>query len=98
MSIICCPPKLDQVAQMDMIIGVGLGCATVKKGDELVYCEPTNPNGWEDFWTVQDAENEARKDPDHDWIIDMQGPLRGKTYKRMGEDNWVLIDSNRGIA
>ena len=39
----------------------------------------------------------TRKDPDHEWTIDMQGPLQGETYKRMGEDNWVLIDSNKGF-
>jgi len=77
---------------------LGFGNAIVTKDDEIIYSEPNHAEGWDAFWTTQTAENEARKDPDHEWTIDMQGPLQGETYKRMGEDNWVLIDSNKGFA
>ena len=69
----------------------------MQKDDEVVYSEQ-QAEGLDDFWTTQTAENEARKDPNHEWIIDLQGPLSGRTYKRIGEDNWVLIDQNRGFA
>lgn len=103
-ELIVCPPPIPQVAPMNMMIAVGFGDALVTKDDEIVYSEieveifnetheVNNP-----YWTVQDAENEARKDPDHEWIIDLQGPLQGMTFKRMSEDNWVLIDQNRGFA
>jgi hypothetical protein len=96
-KVFICPPPIPQVAPMNMMIAVGFGMASVQMDGELVYSdikveefneihEANNP-----YWTVQDAENEARKDPDHEWIIDMQGPLQGRTYKRMGEDNWVLM-------
>ena len=103
-KVFICPPPIPQVAPMTMMIAVGLGMASVQMDGEFVYSdveveefneihEANNP-----YWTVQDAENEARKDPDHEWIIDMQGPLQGLTFKRMGEGNWVLIDSNKGFA
>ena len=82
-----------------MMIAVGFGIAMVQKDGEIVYNEmDVDAESWDDFWTTQTAENEARKDPDHEWIIDMQGPLQGRTFKRMSEDNWVLIDSNIGFA
>ena len=104
-NVIICPPNIPQVAPMNMMIAVGFGDALVTKDDEIIYSEinielfnQTHEANLLPYWRVQDAENEARKDPDHEWTIDMQGPLQGKTYKRMGEDNWVLIDSNKGFA
>ena len=97
--------KNQVVAPMNMMIAVGFGDALVTKDDEIIYSEinielfnQTHEANLLPYWRVQDAENEARKDPDHEWTIDMQGPLQGETYKRMGEDNWVLIDSNKGFA
>jgi len=104
-NVIICPPNIPQVAPMNMMIAVGFGDALVTKDDEIIYSEinielfnQTHEANLLPYWRVQDAENEARKDPDHEWTIDMQGPLQGETYKRMGEDNWVLIDSNKGFA
>jgi len=104
-KVFICPPLIPQVAPMNMMIAVGFGMASVQMDGELVYSDikveefnETHEANLLPYWRVQDAENEARKDPDHEWTIDMQGPLQGETYKRMGEDNWVLIDSNNGFA
>jgi hypothetical protein len=104
MSVIICPQSIDQVASMDEVIATGFGIAIVQKDGEIVYSD-FEVQQWNEtheanlpYWTVRDAENEAWKDPGHEWIVDIQGPLQGRTYKRMGEDNWVLIDSNRGFA
>jgi len=58
-------PMQEELA-MDEIIAVGFGDAHVEKDGEIIYSEPTE-HGKHSFWTVQDAENEAMKDPDHDW-------------------------------
>lgn len=92
-----CPP-VQQIAPMDMLIGVGFGLAMVTKDGELVYQEPSNPNGWDDFWTTADAERAANAGPDHDWRIMLDAPLRSREYQRHGPDKWVLIDSGRGFA
>lgn len=87
------------VAPMDMVIAVGFGAACVIKDDEQVYNENDNKSGdWDKYWTVQDAENEALKDPCHDWRIVKHGPMHGETFQRQGKGKWVCIESNRGFA
>jgi hypothetical protein len=84
------------VAPMDMLIAVGFGSATVTKDGELVYDEMSISG--ENYWTVQDAENLAIKEPDCDWRINKEGPLHGETFQRQGDNNWVCVESNRGFA
>lgn len=90
--------RLIQQAPMDMLIAVGFGEAKVTKNGETVYSELNCHEDTEKFWTVQDAENEALKDPDHDWRIILFAPLRGKTFQRHGDGNWVLVEENMGFA
>lgn len=82
---------------MDEIIAVGFGDAHVEKDGEIIYSEPTEYDG-HSFWTVQDAENEAMKDPDHDWRIALYAPLRGRTFQRQGKSKWVLVEEDMGFA
>jgi hypothetical protein len=82
---------------MDMIIAVGFGAAYVTCGNKMVYDENSLKDG-DEYWTVQDAENAALKTPNHSWIIQLQGPLRGRTYQRHAAGKWVLTDSNEGFA
>lgn len=84
------------VAPMDMLIAVGFGYAAVTKDGEPVY-EECNIEDESEFWTTQDAEDLARKDPDHDWRIILEAPLSGRTYQRHGEDKWMLIAKNPGF-
>ena len=84
------------VAPMDMRIAVGFGDALVTKDGKILYDE----NNIEDenaFWTTQNAEDLARKDPDHDWRIVLNAPLSGRTYQRHGDDQWMLIEKNMGF-
>jgi hypothetical protein len=83
-------------APMDMVIAVGFGSAIVTKDDELVYSEDRVEN--ETYWTVQDAENIAKLEPDCDWRIAKHGPLHGETFQRQGDGLWVCVESNQGFA
>lgn len=85
-----------RVAPMDMLIAVGFGSAIVTKDDELIYDE--NSISGDNYWTVQDAENLAKLEPDCDWRIEKHGPLHGETFQRQGENNWVCVESNEGFA
>ena len=80
----------------DGLIAVGFGSADVTKDGRCVL------NGEDpdltDYITGADAEKLAAADPDHDWRIDLQAPLSGRTYQRQGEGNWVLVDQNEGFA
>lgn len=85
-----------RVAPMNMVIAVGFGSATVTKGPELIYDEQQVED--EKYWTVQDVENLAEKEPDLDWRITKFGPMHGETFQRQGAGNWVCIESNEGFA
>lgn len=88
---------LVQEATMDMLIGVGFGDAHVERDGEIIYQEDCGDT-MQKLWTFQDAENEALKDPDHDWRVVLFGPLRGRTFQRHGEGKWVLVEENGGFV
>lgn len=84
------------IAPMDMVIAVGFGIANVTKDGVVIYDENSVKN--EKFWTVKDAENRAKKDPDHDWRIFLDAPLSMREYQRQGENLWVLVEKGEGFA
>jgi hypothetical protein len=95
-------PAVEQIASMDMVIAVGFGIAQVTKDDELIYQEKTYPmdlpfSEWNDP-TLDKFEEMALKDPDHDWRVLLEAPLRGRTYQRHDIGKWILIESNMGFA
>lgn len=91
----CLP--VEKVAPMEMLIAVGFGSACVTCDDEIVYGEMEFEREGKELWTTQDAENEALKNPEHDWRIEKFGPLHGEVYQRHEPGKWVLIDSNIGF-
>lgn len=91
-----CNP-VTELASMDQVIGVGFGYAALTQDDQLIYMEPARYDI--DWWmTVGHAERLALEEPDHNWQISLQAPLRGRTYQRHGPGKWVLIESNEGFA
>jgi hypothetical protein len=92
-----CPP-VEKIAPMDMMIAVGFGIAAVTKDGQPVYTESQDAESWDDFWTTQEAESAALEDPNHDWLIILEAPLRGRTYQRHAPRQWVLIESTPGFA
>ena len=86
-----------RVAPMDMVIAVGFGMAIVTKDNQLIYSEDRIDSD-DSYWTVQDAENLAKLEPDCDWRIQKEGALHGETFQRQGDNNWVCVESNRGFA
>ena len=93
----CFHNPIYDIAPMGMLIAVGFGYAKVTKDFKTVYNEMDHENP-EEYWTTQDAENEALKDPDHDWRIVLYAPLYGRIFQRQGDGEWVLIGENEGFA
>ena len=89
-----CPP-VEQVADMNMLIAVGFGCAMVTRGKKVVYMEGPND---EDYRKLSEFEAMAVADPNHDWRVTLEAPLRGRVYQRHDVAKWVLIESNMGFA
>lgn len=89
-----CAP-VEAVAPLDMIIAVGFGVAQVTKGDEIIFQESM---GDEEFHELQEFENMAKADPDHDWRALLVAPLREREYQRHGDEHWALVRSGEGFA
>jgi hypothetical protein len=82
---------------LDAVIAVGFGTAGVTRDGVEVWSEGS-ADDFGDCWTVQDAEDEALKDPDHDWRVFFHGPLSDATYQRHAAGQWVLIEKGLGFA
>lgn len=93
-----CGPKPNRL-NLRQRIAVGFGDAYASRDGAVVLREAHGPHVTDkDSPTVQQAENMARKDPNHDWRIRFYGPLSGQTYQRHGRNEWVLVDTDRGFA
>ena len=88
-----CPP-VENVAPMDMLIAVGFGYAGVIKDNKEVFTEQND----DDYHELQEFEAMALADPDHDWRVILDAPLRSRTYQRHETGKWVLIESGMGFA
>ena len=87
------------ILPMDAVIAVGFGYAAVTKDGKEVYNEnEVCRDNWDNAWTVQTAEDEAAKDPEHDWRIHLIAPLSERHYQRQGENHWVLYEKGMGFA
>jgi hypothetical protein len=93
---LCCGYQHD-ILQMESVISVGFGVAALTKNGAVVY-DGERENDFDKIWTAQKAEDEAIKDPDHDWRIHLVAPLSERHYQRQGEAHWVLYDKGIGFA
>lgn len=54
-------------------------------------------------WAVQgvqlsEIEECAAEDPDHDWRLEVHGPMYGVIYQRHGEGRWCAVERLEGFA
>ncbi len=91
-----CPPVLRK-AKMDTKIAVGFGFAGVKRDGDIIFMADTIAE-WKDIPTLMKFENMARKDPDHDWRLVLDAPLRSREYQRHSKNEWILVASGEGFA
>lgn len=82
---------------MEAVLAVGFGDCTVTKDGVVVYSE-NQCASTDEFWSGQDAENKAKKDPNHDWRITFMAPLYDSVYQRHGDGHWVLVEKGKGFA
>ena len=90
-----CPQSHDVLA-MDTVLYNGFGGYRVLFNGGLYY--QGDPNGeWETFPTLRKFEMEARKKQGK-WEVILDNPLRGARWFRIGNDHWILEETNRGFA
>lgn len=90
-----CPGSHDVLA-MDTVLYNGFGGYHVKYGGKFFWAGDINGE-WESFPTLRKFENMARKKPGK-WEVVLDNPLRGATWRRVGNDHWALTDTNQGFA
>ena len=88
-------PGVARTASLDLMIAVGFGQAQVTRDDELIFEE--HPRDEETHYLAE-FEALAQADPDHDWRVRLNAPLRDEEYQRHGPGQWVLIQSGPGFA
>lgn len=96
----CCPPKAE-CAPLDWDPDPGFGVVYLTRDDERVedYMRHHNEeDGDATCRTVQDFEDRAAGDSDHDWRFEIHGPLGGVVYQRHGEAEWVAVKRLGGFA
>ena len=90
-----CPGNHDYLS-MDTVLYQGFGGYDVTKDGKHYYHAPMDD--WSNSKKLTDIEEEAVKDPDADWRINLNLPLRSGVWQRHGKDKWVLIESGLGFA
>lgn len=90
----CCPP-LPGIRCLSSWIHPGFGSVHLWREDDRGWrgC----PTFGEDS-TLQDAEDVAAGEPDHDWRLEINAALYDLTYQRQGEGRWVLVERGMGFA
>ena len=96
---LCCGGN-HEIFPMDKKIAVGFGYASLEKNNEIIWSEDKLPETatWDDFMSGAQAEELAKKDPDHDWRIKIIGPLKEGEWQRQGDNHWILYREGMGFA
>lgn len=97
---LCRPPKAE-VAPLDWDPDPGFGVVYLKRDGEQVlgYMRHYDEvDGDATCLTVQDFEERAAGDPDHDWRFEIHGLLGGVVYQRHHEQKWVAVERLGGFA
>jgi hypothetical protein len=80
-------------------LGEGWQTLVNDPGEEVEYFE----GDWHfdrpsDAVTLGEIEECAALDPDHDWRLEIHGPLGGVIYQRQGCAQWVAVERLDGFA
>lgn len=94
---LCCSGTV-QILPLDTNLYFGFGGYSVTKDGQLWYeADPTSDemmNGK----LLSEIEQDAKADPDCDWRVNLNLPLRDGEWQRHGDDTWVLIKVGQGFA
>lgn len=83
---------------MDTRLYNGFGGWTVFRDGKVFFSDEARDKEWDEWKRLSEIEESAKADPNHDWIAEVFLPLRGASYQRHGENEWVLVETNIGFA
>jgi len=90
-------PESEDVLAMDTVLYYGFGGYSVRKNGKLFY-EGDPAGEWESFKTLKQIERQAKKEPKAKWEVKLDNPLRGATWQRNKNGEWILKETNQGFA
>lgn len=76
---------------------VGFGPVTVTRGGEVIHYHLCDDDIGCDI-PADRFEAMASRDPEHDWRIDFNSPLRQNIYQRQGIGEWYVVETGPGFA
>ena len=82
---------------MSEILYYGFGGYEVFKNGELFYRGKSDIK-WEKYKTLRQIENQAKKEPGAEWVVELNNPLRGGKWKRNNDGQYILFETNIGFA
>jgi len=81
---------------MDEVLYRGFGGYSVEMNGKIMYLASPEMD-WAQFATLEDIEAMAQHEPDEEWVVVLDNPLRGARWKREN-GRWVLFETNPGFA
>lgn len=88
-----CPPRRGVLRYKDNP-DPGFGVVSLRRNGELVESAPHDRVAT----TVREWRALARRDLNHDWTIEVDGPMSGVRYTRQSSGRWVSTHRSRGFA
>jgi hypothetical protein len=91
-------PQTEEKLDPQTIFYYGFGGYHVEKDGKLFYrgnVESENPDDWK---TLAEIELLAKESPDAHWKVILNNPLRGATWERALNGDWILTETNNGFA
>ena len=93
---------------LDMLPHPGFGALSLTCDGETpeawwVLCGGSWIAGWR-RWTLDtevtlgEIEEAVARDPDHDWRLEVHGPISGVVYQRQGCAQWLAVERLHGFA
>ena len=87
-----CPPPPAKSLPMNARLAVGFGDVTVRRDDAIVW------EGDDEDVRLHRFEMLAQLDPESVWTVRFYAPLIDTTYRRVGLNEWVLVQRGQGFA
>lgn len=92
---LCCPRSEDFLS-LGTVLYYDFGGYTVYRNGKAFYMGRDVPG--KRIWTLDRVEKYAKLDPNSKWVVELDLPLRGATWRRNKKGQWVLIETNPGFA
>jgi len=95
---LCCPDNLQLLAMRTRLYNGFGGYHVTKDGEHYFSADPSKDIPFENNKTLSYIERRAKLEPEADWRVHLNLPLRAGVWQRHGKSKWVLIEEGEGFA